>query len=285
MKKTVMRLLQRFFRSQSGNVTLIATMAAVPVFGSLGVAIDYVRANQVSTEVSAALDSAVLAGAMAAKNSEGAAQRHFMANFPVPGVEIDQITFTKSGNTKITGRAKLKFATSFASLLGVKTIAIDVTAVAQTDSSGPGLCVLALSPNESQSLLANSGADVNASGCEIHVKSTANPAAILNSGISLQSNKLCIQGNNIINNGGSATNLQTGCSTLADPYAGKIPAPASLACDFNDRSYSGNVTLNPGVYCGWQNFNSGTNVTLNRAPISSATAAGTPMAATGPAMA
>ncbi len=256
------RLLRAFRFAERGNVTLLTALAAVPLLGIAGMATDYIRANAIETSLSAALDAAVLAGAMAANNNEKAAQTYFLSNFPVEGAKLASVNFTKSGNLRIDGTAVIRMSTSFSSVLGIRSLNLKLTAAAVSKPNSTGLCLLALSPNETQSLLANSGADVTASGCEIHVKSTANPAAIFNSGTSIKSNKLCIQGTGIINNGGTQTNLQTGCSTVADPFAGKIPAPASTACDYNNLTYSGNVTLNPGVYCGWHNFNSGSNVTL-----------------------
>jgi hypothetical protein len=255
-------IFRRFGLCETGNVAVISALAAVPLLGTAGVAIDYVRSNNINTQVRAALDSAVLAGAAAPSNQAKVAEQYFASNFPVPNVTLESVKFVKSGNVKVEGRAKLTVTTSLAGVLGIKSISLDLESAAISSPAVTGLCILALSPNESQSLLANSGADVKAPACEIHVKSTANPAAIFNAATTIAAKKTCIQGSHIINNGGSVSNLQTGCSTLADPYAGKIPAPASTACDYNNMNFSGNVTLDPGVYCGWHNFNSGSNVIL-----------------------
>lgn len=259
-------LCRRWIRCSKGNFAVVTALAAVPVIGAAGVAVDYIRSNRAETQVQAALDSAVLAGVSAAADQETVASTYFAANFPLDGVEIKSSEFKKTGSTniKLRGTADLLVPTSFSRVIGIDSMTLSIHATAEaSDDPGNLLCILTLSPNENQSLLANSGADVNASGCEIHVKSVANPAAIFNAGTTIKSKRLCIEGTQYINNGGSFTNLETGCNTMADPYAGKIPAPASTACDYNNMNYSGNVTINPGVYCGWQNFNSGTNVTLN----------------------
>jgi hypothetical protein len=57
-------------------------------------------------------------------------------------------------------------------------------------------------------------------------------------------------------------NLALGCNTASDPFAGVYPAP-STACTVTGQNYSGTVTLYPGVYCGWFNFNGVTDVTFN----------------------
>jgi Putative Flp pilus-assembly TadE/G-like len=262
-RRMLRRRFSHFRLCSTGNVSLIAALTAVPLLGSAGVAIDFIRANQITTKVRSALDSAVLAGAAASADHAKVAERYFNANFPYPGIELASLSFTVTGDTRVEGNATLEVATTFTGLLGINEMEIAVKAAAETTAESHDLCILVLSPSESQALLANSGADVNANSCEIHVKSTANPAVIVNAGTSIKTHRACLQGTKVINNGGTFTNLETGCATSADPYAGKIAAPASSTCTYNNLNYSGNVTLNPGVYCGWFNFNSGPKVTLN----------------------
>lgn len=221
------------------------------------------RLNQVQTELQAALDGAVLAGVTSSSGQEAAAKSSFDANLIHPDAKIIASSFKKSGNIRVDGKVTAEMPTTFAAMVGMDHLTLKLSSAASSSPEpDPLMCILALSPNESQSLLVNSGADVNAAGCEIHVKSTANPAAIFNAGTSIKAKKTCIQGSQIIKNGGTQTNLETACTTTSDPLAGKIPAPASTACDYNNQNFSGNVTINPGVYCGWHNFNSGSNVTL-----------------------
>ena len=49
-------------RANAGNVAIIFAIAAIPVVGSIGTAIDLAKANDVGTRLQAALDAAVLAG-------------------------------------------------------------------------------------------------------------------------------------------------------------------------------------------------------------------------------
>jgi hypothetical protein len=118
-----------------------------------------------------------------------------------------------------------------------------------------------LDPSGNQSLLVNSGAQVIAPQCEVHVKSTANPAAIFNAGTTLNTKRFCIAGANVIQNSTVTQNLELGCTTVNDIFAGKFAAP-STSCTVSSQNYSGTVTLNPGVYCGWFNFNGVTDVTF-----------------------
>lgn len=58
-------------------------------------------------------------------------------------------------------------------------------------------------------------------------------------------------------------NLYTSCAAESDPYAGNMPAVSQTTCTHSNLNFNGGtVNLTPGVYCGWINFNSGTNVNL-----------------------
>lgn len=64
-----MRLhLRDFRRDVRGNVAIALALAAVPVLGGMGVAVDYARANRVQAELQNVVDSAALAGAMQISN-------------------------------------------------------------------------------------------------------------------------------------------------------------------------------------------------------------------------
>lgn len=257
-------LLSRILKCCNGNVSTMAAVAAVPLLGVAGVAVDGIRAENLRTQLNAALDTAVLAGAVSTEKQIDEAATSFDKNFTSGDAMKIARSFVVKGDV-VEGTASAELDPALMRVLGFSNFRVTVNSAAQAEppATGANLCILALAPSASQSLLANSGADVNAASCEIHVKSTANPAAIFNAGTTIKSAKTCIQGHSIIDNGGSHPNMETGCTTLPDPYAGKVSSPASLSCDFNGTTYSGKVTLNPGVYCGWHNFNSGTDVDLN----------------------
>ena len=112
---------------------------------------------------------------------------------------------------------------------------------------------------QQKSLLVNSGAQIDARDCEIHVRSTAVPAAIFNSGSKLDTKKICIKGALIIDNGGTHPNVATSCAAEADPFAGAFPEPSSSSCTYSNGNYSGGtVTLKSeqGYNIGIQDFNS-----------------------------
>jgi hypothetical protein len=123
------------------------------------------------------------------------------------------------------------------------------------------VCILLVNQLASQALLVNAGAVLNAPTCEIDVQSTRGPAAIFNTTLNVKN--ICIAGTTIIKNGGSDPPAQTGCAAISDPFVGKLPTVSVGNCDFNGQAFDpGNLTLNPGVYCGSTNFNGSGTLTL-----------------------
>ncbi len=251
---------------RTGGIAPFFALLLVPLLGSLGAAIDYGAAVGVRDRMQEALDIAVLEGARVAKGGAGTdtvrgkAETSFDQN--IVGVGLTDITrsFTPSSGL-VAGVATATQDTSFIGILGIETIDIQVTAQAAYSGSGP--CIYIMAATASQALLMNGGAHVTAKGCEVHVHSTGNPAAMFNSNTTLDTAKTCIKSTKITKNGGTQTNLSTGCAAAANPYAGTIPAPSSATCTYNGTNYNGGtITLWPGVYCGGINFNGTSDITL-----------------------
>ena len=149
--------------------------------------------------------------------------------------------------------------------MAVQTLPVNATATATVKASSDKVCILLLDTTASQALTLNSGATINAPNCQVHVKSSANPAAVFNSGTTLSTKKTCIAGANIIDNGGTHSNVIKSCTTVADPFAGTLPTPASATCNYSNVNVNGGTyTAQPGVYCGWINLDN--SVTVNFQP-------------------
>jgi hypothetical protein len=257
--------LSRFLRDNSANVSVIFGVVTVVLCGAVGIAVDFSRASQLQTAMQAALDSAVLAGVVApTATRDKIAAGAFAANLGQSTGLVKTVEFAKNADGEFTGTAVADMPNTLSQILGIKSQKIKVTSAAIASQAKSGkVCALILDPTASQALLVNSGAAVNAPDCEFHVKSMANPAAIFNAGSNLTTSKICIAGSKIIDNGGTHPNVELNCDTAGDPFAGKLPVPASAICDYNHGNYNGgNVTLEPGVYCGWLNFNANPNVTF-----------------------
>lgn len=225
---------------------------------------DFSRSLRLKSEMQLALDAAVLAAARVADDEQKSrAEIVFRENLGTTEVKVQGPNLKQSPTGELTGSATAKLDTTFASVLGIKYFELGVEAkVATRTSANP--CILVLDPAASQSLLVNSGASIDAPDCEVHVKSTASPATIFNASSSLDTSRICIEGADIIDNGGKHPNTELKCKTASDPFAGTIPPPSTAACTISNANYSGaKVILNPGVYCGWINFNAGVDVEFN----------------------
>lgn len=259
----IVEKLALFARKEEGSVALIFALAIVALLGVAGIALDFARATNAHSEMQGALDAAVLAGVRAEEGSQvAAATQMFNNNFGDKATKGLSVSFEPTGENELSGSARGRIDTTLAAVLGINHL--DVNAVARAKGVGGGIvCILALDPHATQALLVNSGADVDAPDCEAHVKSDGRPSAIFNAGTTLSTKRICIAGSNIIDNGGVHPNLEKECNPAADPFAGKLSAPSSSTCTKSNLNFNGgNVTLDPGVYCGWINFNNAPNVTF-----------------------
>ncbi len=123
---------------RSGNVAVIFGIAAIPVFGLVGAAVDYSRANAARTAMQVALDAAALMVAKEAANLkdgqvQNKAKKYFNAQFDRPEVKKLDITFTMvnngPGDFTVLAEATGRIDTSIAQVIGKKTI--DLRANAQ----------------------------------------------------------------------------------------------------------------------------------------------------------
>lgn len=256
--------LAAFARNDDGSVAIVFALALVVLMGAAGVALDFARAHHARTEMQNALDSAVLAGARADEGTQAAiANNMFTKNFSDKGAKNVSASFGPAGEGEFAGTATGRINTTLAAVLGIEHLDINVAAKAKGVGGGTEsvVCIIALDKTASQALLVNSGAKVNAPDCEAHVKSRGNPAAVFNAGTKLITQRICIAGQNILDNGGEHPNIEKECVTSDDPFAGKMPTPTVGACTSIQPINGGTVTLNPGVYCGL-NFNNNPKVTF-----------------------
>ena len=247
-------------------MAVIAALTALPLVMAVGIAVDYSRAASAKADLQEAMDAAVLAGARDASTSwTTIASTTLTASLRSKDLTLASTSFTTDTSGNYVGTASGSVKTTFAGLVAVQTLPVSATATAAVKAASEKVCILLLNTTASQALTLNSGATINAPNCQVHVKSTANPAAVFNAGTTLSTKKTCIAGANIIDNGGTHPNVVKSCTTVADPFAGTLPTPASSTCNYSNVNVNGGTyTAQPGVYCGWINLNS--SVTVNFQP-------------------
>ncbi|BBE73650.1 Tad domain-containing protein [Oharaeibacter diazotrophicus] len=246
-----------------GNVILAFALCLGLVAAASGSAIDYGRAAMARTKLQAAVDGAVIAGAKDTSTAWSASATNALLVQYAPaeagGIASD---FAKATDGTVTGTASQSVPTAFMGLFQVASITISVSSRAKLVTTGSRVCVL-LKSTAAQALTVNSGANVTAPNCEVHVASAASPAVIFNASTTLSTKRICIAGAAVIDNGGTHPNVVKSCTTVTDPFAGTLPAPPSTTCQYNGGNWNGGTaSLTPGVYCGWYNFNGAPTVSF-----------------------
>jgi Flp pilus assembly protein TadG len=251
-----------FWPAQGGNIGVIFALALIPVLMLVGAAIDYSRASAIRTQLQAAMDAAVLAGAAQSVGQTATAQSVFSAHLQPGPYTLENASFSLGSDASVTGNASAEVATTLLAAASVKTLTISVKATAKPVRKSD-VCILLLDPTAAQPLLVNSGASLKAPACEVHVRSKGSPSAIFNSGSTFVTKRTCLAGASPLYNGTTVANVETRCNAVADPFAGNLPVPPSSSCTVSNGNYTGgSVNLSPGVYCGWFNFNNAPDVTF-----------------------
>mgnify|MGYP001765879191 CR=1 FL=1 len=252
------------FEDRSGNIAIVSALGAIPLVLAAGIAVDYARAVSAKSDLQEAVDAAVLAGARdGTTNWKTVAAKMLSTSIKTKDFTIAGSSFVNDASGNYVGTASGSIETTFAGAVAMQTIAISATATVAVKAASDKACILLLNSSASPGLLLNSGANITAPNCQVHVKSTGNPAATFNASTTLSTKKICLAGTNVLDNGGTHPNLAKGCTTVADPFAGTLPTPSSATCTYSNYNINSSTTLSPGVYCGWTNFNGSPTVTLN----------------------
>ncbi|MDB5618562.1 Tad domain-containing protein [Tardiphaga sp.] len=264
MFRYLQKLVADGLKAQAGNVAVTFAIAAVPLLGFVGAAVDYSKANAVKAGLQTSLDSALLAAVNEPSATQvSRANSFFAGNYGLKVRETATSSFTQGADGSISGTATANVPSSFLRVFGITTIPATATGTAIAGVSAKSdVCILLINPLRTQALLVNSGAAISAPTCEVHVLSTQNPAAMFNATLGVK--RICVKGSTVVKNGGVTPPVETTCDTISDPFAGKLPVVSSTTCSFSNQVYNpGVVTLNPGVYCGSTNFNGSGTLTLN----------------------
>lgn len=255
----------RSFKSdESGTVVIVMTIALIPILLMIGMAVEWRQVSNTRVHLQNLLDIAVVS--TAAELGETGDFSNVQDHFSAAAASALPFTTTHSisdSGGSITGSATVFVPAAFSSILGRQGFNIEVESVASLQQVGtPPACITTLDPSQNQSLILNSGAQINALGCTINVHSQSNPAVIFNSGILLNTESTCIAGSNVINNAGlnAGTDFTLNCDVGTDPLAGTVQEPLFSTCNGHPNTISGPTTLQPGVYCGGLIFNGGPDV-------------------------
>ena len=140
--KNLGRAFGAFRVARGGNVAITFALAALPIIGAVGAAVDYSRANDVKVKLQAAIDSTALmlskeAATDTSSQLQTNASKYFLAMFDPPGVTNITISATYSGSesTSLIVNASASVPTTIAQVLGVNAINLSATSTAKWGST------------------------------------------------------------------------------------------------------------------------------------------------------
>lgn len=221
------RFLGRYIRSDRGNLTMIAGLAAIPIVAAAGMAIDYARISRVKDKMQLVIDGAALA-AVGAKNLSGTSSQKSTAriaiaqNYLANGFAtltdarlVGSPTVTAVGSG-VTIKATAEVKGSFMNVLngldssarvgdggggteqgtpGGRTYGVTVSTTASFKSGASYLCILALNNSDPQSIEIQGTADIYAPGCAVWANSSSSSGLYQNGNATLTAEKICVNGN------------------------------------------------------------------------------------------
>jgi Flp pilus assembly protein TadG len=148
----------RFARAEDGNISLLTSMAVIPLMVFIGVGIDYSRILNAQTGLQASIDSAVLTLAqtgksMTAQQLQTQAQTLVSASFYNPSSSGLNVYVTQSGTSAMSYniKATINFQPSMLGLIGYTSIPVSASATAQSRSNARNRIALVLDNSGSMS--------------------------------------------------------------------------------------------------------------------------------------
>ena len=263
--------LAQFLKNRKGGVAPMLALAAIPLFGSVGAAIDYSRASSGRAAMQAAADATALfivknMSRQSGGDPSGEVLSYFNANFHRPDVHITQVSASPNSGANqqmLTVTAQGSVKTMIMGVLGVSSIALDVTASAASLFDGFG-CVLALDKEVSNSFIGQGSTAVDLKGCSLYDNSSNKQALTVAGSAKVSALSVGVVGGITPGSYGLSADqgISTGIWPVEDPYKDVQP-PTAGACTQNNFHATTSTTLNPGVYCGGMAIHSGATVTLN----------------------
>jgi Flp pilus assembly protein TadG len=265
-----MNLIDRFFRDRRGTVAITFAIAAIPLAGVSGAAVDYSRAVQIRQKLEIATDAAALSAAaldaVSTADRNAAAERSVKSGAPGGLTVAVSVTSSSDGNaTMVDVTAAASVATSLLQVVHIPSVAVSAhsKAVRKNTDSGSPPCVLALNKTAVSSIDIGGSATFEGKSCVLHANSSADGALSVGGSAQVRAGGYCAVGT-VTSYYALDPAPKSHCHPMRDTYA-SLKAPADTVCRQNLTNVAVNPnqkkTLDPGVYCGGLNLKG--EVTLN----------------------
>jgi hypothetical protein len=248
--------LQKFRRSASGNMTLIATISAIPMIASVGLAVDYMRAVRASEALQQVADAAALAAA-SAKNVTGTQSQQLtqraaiakgfitasVAN--VSDIELVGAPAVTTGPNTIDVKVNAKVKGSFINILNALDSSAEIGEGGGGDQAGSSSrdidlsvnskvgfsedsyrCLLSMHATKNQAVYFGGNSEFMAN-CAVHANSNDAVAIRTWGSAEAYATSFCARGG--WSGSGFSPDPTGGCSWVADPFASMV-LPTAGTC-------------------------------------------------------
>ena len=256
-------LIRSFFGNQRGSIAMATAICTPMLIGALGVAIDYVTMNRISTQMQAAADSAALAGVKElGLSGTSDSQIKAVVNTYVANNFEEQsaaeatesslsvaVTIAKSKHT-VEVTLEKKWVPSFLHFVANGITPIKVHA--RAGLMGQRLaCVIGLSKLAPPGVQLWKSASLVADGCDVYSNTNLPTGLVVSDDATLKAGLICISGGYVaLRPSAVEPPPLTDCPAFEDPLAQR-QAPKVGGCDhLATVILNQNKTLDPGVYCG-----------------------------------
>jgi Flp pilus assembly protein TadG len=266
---------QDVIRDDRGSTAMLFALMLVPVTVSVGLSVDFGRANRTQAEMQSALDTAAIAVNRAPPAvAEQVGLRFFNANFKNDLTTAPVVNFDVRPDGQVLATARGSLPMLFGGLLGIatfeistKTTVVPEREVAQTGTSevvfeGGAPCLHVMDQSNQDALKIDSSVDLDASGCDVRVRSNRSRALYELDGQNIAFRSIQVKGEasttDALKITGHPYEVKTNADVVANPYMDAIRDVVQVitvgACTSanTDKTWTGTVA--PGTYCGATTF-------------------------------
>lgn len=259
-------VLARFGKSRSGNFAIATALILPLLLVTAGGVVDVYGALADKAQGQERLDAAVLA---AVHQPEPAAQKAIVEDFvamlqaELAGDVTGSLVVSHGSDGSVTASIRAEHPSPFLNIIGIATIPLNVTstAIADYETVSGNACIHVLA-NQNDAVLINTGAYVQSNKCEANVMSATERTFTMNAGSTISLAKFCVKGTGYLKNGGTLSNLKTGCDAQDDPYkTGFVEPTLPKTCTTTGAIDASTISLKPGLHCN-VTFNSAATITF-----------------------
>lgn len=262
--------LRRLARCDAGGIAMFVGLAAVPLIGSVGLAVDASVWYGERAKLQSTADTAALAAAREmrllntpARQLESATRASTLAELEARGEDMSRAAVSAEVDSELHSVRvviTVPLERVFSRVVTDAFASVSVAATARVSGSAP-ICVIGLDPSDAKTIHLEKRATLDAGGCAVYSNSNHQQGLRIDNFASISAALICSGGGRTGPHSAFRPTPRTDCPPVPDPLASRAP-PEVGACTHRDLEIERDRFLTPGVYCGGIKIDDGARVTL-----------------------